>query len=120
MLPSALRLKLSAVAESSSGASTTITMSYRPCVQKMSFTVTPNVFAICLNASARFVAREALAGYRRLPLNQLTFLTGGISHEPLTIEGSFSFGQYMRSIRMNLPDGAGSQLDSLSEPGESF
>jgi len=40
MLPSALRLKLSAVAESSSGASMTITMSYRPCVQNMSFTVT--------------------------------------------------------------------------------
>src|SRR5262249_37458057 len=34
MLPSALRLRLSAVAESSSGASMTITMSYRPCVQK--------------------------------------------------------------------------------------
>ena len=54
MLPSALRLKLSAVAESSSGASTTVTMSYRPCVQNISFTVTPNVFAICLKASARF------------------------------------------------------------------
>jgi hypothetical protein len=54
MLPSALRLKLSAVAESSSGASMTITMSYRPCVQNMSFTVTPNVSAICLKASARF------------------------------------------------------------------
>ena len=54
MLPSAPRLKLSAVAESSSGASTTVTMSYRPCVQNISFTVTPNVLAICLKASARF------------------------------------------------------------------
>jgi hypothetical protein len=32
----------------------TITMSYRPCVQNMSFTVTPNVSAICLKASAHF------------------------------------------------------------------
>jgi hypothetical protein len=53
MLPSALRLRLSAVAESSSGASMTITMSYRPCVQNISLTVTPNVSAICLKASAR-------------------------------------------------------------------
>ena len=36
------------------------------------------------------------------------------------IEGFFSFGQYRRSIRMNLPAGAGSQFDSLSAPGESF
>ena len=53
-LPSAPRLKLSDMAADSSGASTIVTMSYRPCVQKMSFTVTPNVFAICLKASARF------------------------------------------------------------------
>ena len=33
------------------------------------------------------------------------------------IEGSFSLGQYRRSIRMNLPAGAGSQFDSLSAPG---
>ena len=36
------------------------------------------------------------------------------------IDGSFSFGQYRRSIRMNLPLGAGSQLASLSLPGDSF
>ena len=40
--------------------------------------------------------------------------------EPSMIEGSFSFGQYMRSIKMNLPAGAGSQFASLSVPGESF
>jgi len=54
ILPSAPRLKLSDMAEDSSGASTIVTVSYRPCVQKMSFTVTPNVFASCLKASARF------------------------------------------------------------------
>ena len=32
----------------------TMTMSYRPCVQNMSLTVTPNVSAICLKAYARF------------------------------------------------------------------
>ena len=52
ILPSAPRLKLSDMAEDSSGASTIVTMSYRPCVQKMSFTVTPNVFANSLKASA--------------------------------------------------------------------
>ena len=49
-----------------------------------------------------------------------TFLTGGIFHVPSMIDGAFSSGQYMRSIRMNLPAGAGSQFDSLSAPGESF
>jgi hypothetical protein len=53
-LPSAPRLKLSDIAEDSSDASTIVTISYRPCVQKMSFTVTPSVFANCLKASARF------------------------------------------------------------------
>jgi hypothetical protein len=36
------------------------------------------------------------------------------------IDGSFSFGQYIRNVRMNLPVGAGSQFDSLSAPGEVF
>src|SRR5262249_30918353 len=52
--------------------------------------------------------------------DQPTFLTGGIVHEPLMMDGLVSLGQYMRNIRMNLPAGAGSQLDSLSDPGESF
>jgi integrase len=47
-------------------------------------------------------------------------LTDGIVHVPSRIDGAFSFGQYMRSIRINLPVGAGSQFDSLSAPGESF
>ena len=54
MLPSAPRLKLSAVPVGSSGASVIATMSYRPCVQNISLTVTPTLFAICLKASARF------------------------------------------------------------------
>jgi hypothetical protein len=41
-------------------------------------------------------------------------------HVPSRMEGSLSFGQYIRSIRMNLPAGAGSQLLSLSDPGLSF
>src|SRR5262249_29389678 len=41
-------------------------------------------------------------------------------HVPSRIEGAVSSGQYMRSMRMNLPAGAGSQFDSLSTPGESF
>src|SRR5215813_15248306 len=48
------------------------------------------------------------------------FFTGGIVHVPSRIDGAVSSGQYMRSIRMNLPAGAGSQFDSLSAPGESF
>lgn len=54
------------------------------------------------------------------PSAQVTCLTGGIFQEPLMIEGFFSFGQYSRIIRTKSPDGAGSQLDSLSFPGESF
>src|SRR6516164_10586453 len=53
-LPSVPRLKFSAIAADSSGASTIVTTSYCPCVQTMSFTVTPNVFAISLKAPARF------------------------------------------------------------------
>src|SRR5262245_58540254 len=41
-------------------------------------------------------------------------------HVPSRMEGSLSFGQYIRSIRMNLPAGAGSQLLSFSGPGLSF
>src|SRR5215471_16230930 len=49
-----------------------------------------------------------------------TFFTGGIVHVPSRIEGAVSSGQHMRSMRINLPPGAGSQFDSLSAPGESF
>jgi hypothetical protein len=50
----------------------------------------------------------------------VTFLTGGIVQVSLMMDGLFSLGQYIRSIKMNLPAGAGSQFDSLSGPGESF
>jgi hypothetical protein len=46
--------------EISSGASTTVTMSYCPCVQNSSFAFAPNVAAICLKASARFGESLAL------------------------------------------------------------
>ena len=36
------------------------------------------------------------------------------------VEGGVSLGQYSLNIRMNLPAGAGSQLDSLSLPGDWF
>jgi hypothetical protein len=51
---------------------------------------------------------------------QVTFVTGGIFHDPSMIDGFFSVGQYMRNIKMKSPAGAGSQFDSLSFPGESF
>lgn len=37
-----------------------------------------------------------------------TFLTGGGHQLPLIVEDDFTFGQYMRSIRTNLPEGVGS------------
>jgi hypothetical protein len=39
---------------------------------------------------------------------------------PSRIEGGDSFGQYMRNIGIKSPVGAGSQLASLSLPGDSF
>jgi hypothetical protein len=51
---------------------------------------------------------------------QATFFTAGTVHVPSTIEGGSSSGQYIRNIRMNLPEGAGSQFDSLSVPGDWF
>lgn len=50
----------------------------------------------------------------------MTLFTGGIFHVTLKIEGYLSFGQYILSIRMKSPGGAGSPLASLSFPGESF
>jgi hypothetical protein len=47
-------------------------------------------------------------------------MTDGIFHVPSMIDGGFSFGQYIRSIRTNLSLGAGSQFGSLSSPGDSF
>ena len=38
--------------------------------------------------------------------DQPAFLTGGIFHGPFRIDGSLSFGQYIRNISMNLPEGA--------------
>lgn len=49
----------------------------------------------------------------------ITFTPGGFQ-VPSMIDGSVSLGQYNRIIRTNLPAGAGSQLASLSLPGDSF
>ena len=46
------------------------------------------------------------------------FVAGGF-HVPSMIDGGVSFGQYSRSMGMNLAFGAGSQLASLALPGES-
>jgi hypothetical protein len=51
---------------------------------------------------------------------QLTFITCGGVHVPPMIDGLVSLGQYMRSMGRNGPFGAGSQLDSLSAPGDSL
>jgi hypothetical protein len=51
---------------------------------------------------------------------QLTLTTCGTFQLPSMIEGGVSFGQYIRSIKTKSPFGAGSQLASLSAPGDSF
>src|SRR5262245_42558861 len=65
-------------------------------------------------------AAGAQGGGRLYHRRQATFFTGGMVHVPSRIDGSVSCGQYIRSIRMNLPAGAGSQLLSFSDPGLSF
>ena len=57
---------------------------------------------------------------RNRNVSQFALATGGTFHVPFRIEGDASFGQYIRSIGMNSPFGAGSQLASLSAPGDSF
>jgi len=51
--------------------------------------------------------------------DQSTLTTGGGVHVRSRIDGLFSLGQYMRSIGRRTPSGAGSQLASLSLPGDS-
>lgn len=62
----------------------------------------------------------ARAGAAVAELRYCTFTTRGGVQVPSRIDGLFSFGQYMRSIGRNAPFGAGSQLFSLSLPGDSF
>jgi len=59
-------------------------------------------------------------GHRFCITVSLSFATPGGFQEPFRIEGDSSFGQYIRNIGMNAPFGAGSQLASLSEPGDTF
>jgi hypothetical protein len=49
-----------------------------------------------------------------------TLITCGTFQLPSMIEGAVSLGQYIRSIRIKSPLGAGSQFGSLSAPGDSF
>src|SRR5215475_8053685 len=63
---------------------------------------------------------RAFGGIPRQQNQLLTFSTRAGTHEPSSTDGGFSFGQYMRIIGMNSPLGAGSQLASLSLPGDSF
>ena len=62
------------------------------------------------------VVREAI--YWHWHQAPFVVLAAGGVHVPLMIEGSLSFGQYIRSIKLNLLVGAGSQFDSLSAPGD--
>ena len=49
----------------------------------------------------------------------VALVTFGGTQLPLMIDGLLSSGQYKRNIKMNLSAGDGSQLDSLSTPGNS-
>ena len=62
---------------------------------------------------------RATSSCSRSGRNYGTGLTGGMCHVPSRIDGFFSLGQYSRNIRLNRSFGAGSQLDSLSGPGDS-
>ena len=65
-------------------------------------------------------SRTAAPGRTPVLWPQPTFVTAGGFQLPSMIEGGVSSGQYMRSIRTNLPAGAGSQFASLSAPGDWF
>jgi hypothetical protein len=54
---------------------------------------------------------------RRIAPYDACFTPGGFQ-EPSRIDGLLSLGQYIRSMRMNFPAGAGSQLASFSGPGD--
>lgn len=73
-----------------------------------------------MRANGCFLLNVDSYRFQRRHNNYFTFSTAGGVQVPLRIEGSFSFGQYMRSIAMKSPFGAGSQLASLSAPGDSF
>ena len=65
------------------------------------------------NAGSELASRRGLAG---------AFFTGGGAQAPSPggrMEGAFSFGQYIRIVSRNSPLGAGSQLATLSSPGDS-
>jgi hypothetical protein len=64
------------------------------------------------NRPAGGPARKGLRGEVQL------LTTAGIFQVPFKIEGVVSFGQYILIIGMNSPFGAGSQLASLSAPGD--
>jgi len=48
-----------------------------------------------------------------------TWVGAGGLQLPSVIDGAFSSGQYMRSVMLKSPSAAGSQLPSLSLPGDS-
>ena len=58
-----------------------------------------------------------LPGIRPRSNHHSTRFTPGSFRLPSKIKGGLSFGQYMRSIGMKSPLGAGSQFESLSAPG---
>src|SRR5262245_18261343 len=58
--------------------------------------------------------------HTRLAYDVATFFTDCGFYVSLMIDAEFSFGQYMRNMSTNLSFGAGSQLLSLSAPGDLF
>jgi hypothetical protein len=75
---------------------------------------------LALFYSFSFSLSKRQIAYHRESAPHSTRSTLGGFQVPLRIEGVLSFGQYMRNIGIKAPVGAGSQLASLSLPGDSF
>jgi len=86
----------------------------------VSLGVSSLVMVTCFLYSFYFSLSGRHKAYTKKPTPHSTRSTPGGLQVPLRIEGGASFGQYMRNIGMKSPVGAGSQLASLSLPGDSF
>jgi hypothetical protein len=65
--------------------------------------------------------RERSSAVRAAPLSAHgVFATAGGVHDSSSMDGAVSLGQYIRSMAMNGPFGAGSQLFCLALPGDAF
>jgi hypothetical protein len=83
----------------------------------LDYAVKPEVVLVARPLQDKAVARpKATSAWKA----DYVLATAGGVHVPLRIEGAFSLGQYMRSMAMKSPFGAGNQFASLSAPGVSF